>query len=91
MFDFSFLKNNENLLFVLIIFSVAVVVLGILVFVIASVIKSIKNLFLEIFRKSEDFEDIKKVENLEIVVPELKKSIDERRKIEEKQRKFGEA
>ncbi len=75
MFDFSIFQNNENLLFILIYFLVAVVAVAILVFVIASILKLIKIIFKKIFQKNEDYEY---AQNLEVVVPEIEKNKQER-------------
>jgi len=86
--DFSFLKNNENLLFILIVFLIAVVAVAILVFVIVSVLKLIKDAIKKIFQKNEDLEYS---QDFEPVVPELEESKRERQEIAEKKQEFGKA
>ncbi|MEK7080666.1 MAG: hypothetical protein AAB925_02460 [Patescibacteria group bacterium] len=77
---------NENILFFLIVFLIAIVVLAILIFIIISVFRLIKNLIKKIFQKDDD---LRYVENIEVAVPELEESKEERQKIAEKQQKFG--
>ena len=84
--DFSIFQNNENLLFILIIFLIVLVALAIVVFIIVSVFKLIKETVKKIFFKNEDLEYDR---NFDVVVPELEESRQEREKIAEKQQEFG--
>jgi len=82
MIDF---QNKENLIFILIIFFIGIVLFAILIFIIYSIFKFIKKAIKKIFQKNDD---LRYAENLEVAVPELEESKQERQKIAEKQQEF---